>query len=70
MKYATEMASAGTIGLGIQVILRPLPQQFERLVLVLLVINIYEIHGSDSLRWYDKHIYRSSLQYIQILKYQ
>jgi hypothetical protein len=49
-KYAVEMVSGGmtytqrlmTIGLGIQVILRLLPQQFEVAVLVLLNGGIYE----------------------------
>jgi hypothetical protein len=49
--YTNEIASDGMIyipssmktGLGIHVILRLLPQQFERLVLALLMGGIYEV---------------------------
>jgi hypothetical protein len=55
MKYAVEMTSGGitympsliTIGSGIRVILRALPQQFEGLyiVLVLPMRGIYEVRS-------------------------
>jgi hypothetical protein len=62
LKYTVEMSSVGvmyapslmTIGLEIRVILRILPQQYERLyvVLVLLRWGIYKIQRSDGTKWH------------------
>jgi hypothetical protein len=45
-----------TIGLDIQVILRLLPQQFERLNVGIMMGGIYEVHRWDGVRWHDIHI--------------
>jgi hypothetical protein len=63
MKYVVEMASGcmtyipsfTTIGSGIRVVLRLLPQQNERLQC--WYCGIYEVCSWDGLRWHDIHVH-------------